>query len=341
MTNLYPLKFEPVLKERVWGGQKLRDNYGKNIPGDKKIGESWEISGIQGDISVISNGFLAGNNLEEIVEVYMGDLVGEEIFQQFGIEFPLLIKLIDAGDDLSIQVHPNDELAKKRHHAYGKTEMWYVLEAEKDSKIYTGFNREMDRESYLKSLEEGNINKNLNTEEAAPGDVFYIPPGRIHAIGKGIVLAEIQQTSDITYRIWDWGRKGLDDKPRELHTELSVDAIDYKLYDNYKTSAEPVLNSSSNIMKSKYFTCNIIELDKAISIDYSLNDSFVIYICTEGSAQLKWEDGETLLKKGETILVPAIMEKFDIVPANMARLLEVYLPENKTNEKSKTFINEN
>ncbi len=328
MTNLYPLKFSPILKERVWGGNRLSKEYGKNAKEGSKIGESWELSGVQGDISLVANGFLEGNNLEEIIEVYMGDLVGEEIFEKFGREFPLLIKLIDANDDLSIQVHPPDDIAKERHHAYGKTEMWYVLEAGDDAKIYTGFNREMTKELYIESLEKGNIAEILNIEKPEPGDVFFIPSGRVHAICKGVMLTEIQQTSDITYRIWDWNRNGLDGKPRKLHTELAVDAIDYNTYESNKTRVEPELNRTVNIIDCKYFTTNIIELDQAIIKDYSLIDSFVIYICVHGSAKLEWEDKSMNLVKGETVLIPALMEGIGIRPAPAARILEVYIREN-------------
>ncbi|MDT8400227.1 MAG: type I phosphomannose isomerase catalytic subunit [Bacteroidales bacterium] len=325
MTKLYPLKFLPILKERVWGGSRLMTDYGKIAPEGAKIGESWELSGVQGDISLIANGFLEGNNLEELVEVYMGDLVGETIFERFGREFPLLIKFIDANEDLSIQVHPPDELAKQRHHAYGKTEMWYILEANQDAKIYTGFKQEMTKELLIKSLERGDIAEKLNIENPEPGDVFFLPAGRVHAIGKGVVLTEIQQTSDITYRIWDWGRKGLDGKPRDLHTELAIDAIDYKLYDSYRTHPEPERNQTVNIVDCKYFTSNIIDLDRDLIKDYSLTDSFVLYICIAGRASLEWDDGSIDLVRGETVLIPAIMEKIGIKPSETVKILEVYI----------------
>jgi len=325
MTSLYPLKFIPILKERVWGGNRLSGEYGKKAGKKGKIGESWELSGVQGDISEVANGFLAGNSLEEIIEVYMGDLVGEKIYDKFGREFPLLIKLIDANEDLSIQVHPPDDIARERHHAYGKTEMWYILEADDKAKIYTGFNQEMTKERYVKSLEGGDIAQILNIEKPQPGDVFFIPAGRIHAIGKGVMLTEIQQTSDITYRIWDWKRNGLDGKPRELHTELAVDAIDYNTYESYKTRVDPELNGTVNIIDCKYFTTNIIELDQTIIKDYSLIDSFVIYICIQGNAKLEWDDKSINLEKGETVLIPALMETIRIQPVPSARILEVYI----------------
>ncbi|MFP4488493.1 MAG: type I phosphomannose isomerase catalytic subunit [Bacteroidales bacterium] len=331
MTSLYPLKFLPVLKERVWGGNSLAARYGKKADPDTSIGESWELSGLQGDISQVANGFLEGNNLEEIIEVYMGDLVGEDIFEKFGREFPLLIKLIDAADDLSIQVHPDDELARERHHAWGKTEMWYVLEAADNALIYTGFNREMNKESFIRSLKEGSIDKILNTEKPSPGDVFFLPPGRVHAIGKGVLLAEIQQASDITYRIWDWNRNGLDGTPREMHTELALNAIDYKSTDPFKKNVDPQRNNTVNLIDCSYFTTNIIEADQKMLKDFTLIDSFVVYMCTEGRAVLEWEEKKMNMLRGDTVLVPAIMNSMYINPDPAARLLEIYI-RNKTKE---------
>ncbi|HER08916.1 MAG TPA: mannose-6-phosphate isomerase, partial [Bacteroides sp.] len=202
--KLYPLKFKPILKDKIWGGSRLREVLGKEA--SDRAGESWEISGVSGDISVVENGFLAGNDLTELVEVYMGDLVGEHIYEQFGLEFPLLIKFIDANDFLSIQVHPGDELARERHNSFGKTEMWYIVEAEADGQLIAGFNREMDRDTYLEHLQRGTLKEIVNFERVKKGDIYYMPSGRIHAIGAGVLLAEIQQTSDVTYRIYDWDR---------------------------------------------------------------------------------------------------------------------------------------
>ncbi len=332
MTNLYPLKFKPILKERVWGGKKLITFYGKNTGTSENIGESWELSGLQGDISEVINGFLEGNNLEEIIEVYMGDLVGEEIYEKFGKEFPLLIKLIDADEDLSIQVHPGNELAKERHHAYGKTEMWYILDAQDNAKIFTGFSEEMNKETLIKSLKNDTIASKLNIEKPEKGDVFFIPAGRIHSIGKGVMLVEIQQTSDITYRMWDWNRKGLDGNPRQLHTELSLDAIDFKTYDSYKTAVKTEMNGTANIIDCEYFTVNIIDAGKRVEKDYSLIDSFIIYICVEGSAGLSWGTDKLKISKGETVLIPAIMEHIIIDPVNRSKILEVYIRKDKKYE---------
>jgi mannose-6-phosphate isomerase len=203
MNSLYPLKFTPVFKDKIWGGDKLKTILNKDFSDLPNCGESWEISAVQDDISVVSNGFLKGNNLEELIEVYMGDLVGEKVWEKFGCECPLLIKFIDANDNLSIQVHPNDELSAERHDAYGKTEMWYVVQADPGARLISGFSGKINKAEYLKYLGNGHLEDILNYEEVSAGDVFFIPAGRVHAIGKGIVVAEIQQTSDVTYRIFD------------------------------------------------------------------------------------------------------------------------------------------
>ena len=238
MAELYPLKFETVLKEKVWGGNALGSRYNKNTSGSENIGESWELSAVADNQSVISNGFLAGNNIEEVIEVYMGDITGDSIFEKFGNEFPLLIKFIEASEDLSIQVHPGNDLAKERHNAYGKTEMWYILESEKGSKIYTGFREGVTKEMYEAALTNGTIADLLNVETPEAGDVFFTPAGRIHAIGAGTVLVEIQQTSDITYRIFDWNRKQGGKEKSELHTDLALDAIDFKASGKNKIRTE-------------------------------------------------------------------------------------------------------
>jgi len=328
MNELYPLKFKPQFKEKIWGGQHLKEYLNKSLPENKKIGESWEISGIQDNISVIENGYLQGNNLQELIEIYMGDILGDRIYKQFGIEFPLLIKFIDANDILSIQVHPDDELARKRHNAFGKTEMWYIIEAEKDAELISGFSKKIDKETYLKHLESNKLPDILNYEKVQKGNVFFIPSGRVHAIGKGIVLAEIQQTSDVTYRIFDWNRKDDQGKYRELHTDLALDAIDFNVYDNYKTPYKINPNKDSKILNCKYFNTNIIQFDEAIEKDYNQLDSFVIYICLDGKIEITYNETERLhIEKGETILIPAVFEHLILNPVVQSKLLEVYIPE--------------
>lgn len=325
MSDLYPLKFEPILKEKIWGGSSLADYYGKKSGNLKNIGESWELSAVSDNLSVISNGFLAGNNIEEVIEVYMGDITGESVFEKFGNEFPLLIKFIEARDDLSVQVHPGDELAKERHKAYGKTEMWHILKCEKNAKIYTGFSNRVSRDSYINAVNNNTIGDLLNTESADPGDTFFTPAGRIHAIGAGIVLAEIQQTSDITYRIYDWGRKDENAKSRELHNDLALDAIDFNETGKSKIKKEMLKNKPENLVTCKYFDTNIIQFNEHIVRDYNLTDSFVVYICTEGRFMIRWDSGSEKVSKGETVLLPAMISVVGLVPDPEATVLEIYI----------------
>jgi mannose-6-phosphate isomerase len=325
MNQLYPLKFAPIIHDKMWGGRKLKNILHKPTSSEK-AGESWEISGVYGNISMVSNGFLEGNNLEELTEVYMGDLVGDSVFARFGIQFPLLIKFIDANDMLSIQVHPDDELAAKRHNSFGKTEMWYVIQAEERAEIIVGFNRQVSREIYLRHLNEKKLPAILNTEPVKRGDVFYLPSGRIHAIGAGILLAEIQQTSDITYRIYDFDRRDADGKYRELHTELAVDAIDYNFYQNYRTDYQESSDQPCTLINSKYFTTNKLILTSGYAKDTSMLDSFVIYICLKGNCMIKSPENEDVsLKPGESVLIPSAINQYSIIPVSETELLEVYI----------------
>ncbi|OFX22630.1 MAG: mannose-6-phosphate isomerase [Bacteroidetes bacterium GWA2_31_9b] len=335
MNRLYPLKFEPIIKEKIWGGTRLKSILNKPFDSNKKIGESWEISGIEENVSVVENGFLAGNDLQEIIEIYMGDLVGDRVFDEFGLDFPLLIKFIDATDVLSVQVHPDDTLAAKRHESLGKTEMWYIVDAEKDSKTISGLNHEMDKAHYLNHLKNNELKDIMNYHDTKPGDVFYIPAGRIHAIGAGVLLAEIQQSSDITYRIYDWDRKDDSGNSRELHNDLALDAIDFKKHTNYKTNYKSIKNQSSKILSTPYFQTNIIEFDTKIEKDYVLLDSFVIFMCIEGEFEIEYYDTERIkVKKGETILIPAVIEHLNLIPVVQSKVLEIFIPEPE-NDNSK------
>jgi mannose-6-phosphate isomerase len=325
MSELYPLKFEPVLKEKVWGGNALVNRYNKKQLSSAKIGESWELSAIADNQSVISNGFLAGNNIEELIEVYMGDITGDQVFEKFGNEFPLLIKLIEAKEDLSIQVHPGNTMAKERHLAYGKTEMWYILECEKESKIYTGFREGVTREMYQDSLAKGNLADLLNVESVEAGDAFFTPSGRIHAIGAGTVLVEIQQTSDITYRIFDWNRRSSGNEHRELHTDLAIDAIDFNASGKNKIRKDPDLNKSENLVSCEFFITNIIRFNSPVYKEYFSNDSFVVYICIEGEFLIRWDDNSEKVAKGETVLLPAMIKEVSLEPLGEAKLLEIYI----------------
>ncbi len=321
---LYPLRFKPIYQYRIWGGDKLRDLLGKKDAPDT-TGESWEISGVQDNVSVVKEGFLEGNDLQELIEVYMGDLVGDAVYEKHGTEFPLLIKLIDAHEVLSVQVHPDDKLAAERHQAYGKTEMWHVIHSDPGSVVFTGFNKETSREEFLQYVSEKRIQELLNSEQAAPGDTFFIPAGRVHATGAGILFAEIQQTSDITYRIFDWNRLEKNGRPRTLHTDLAIDAIDFKRYPSYKTIPQPILNRPVEIANCPYFTTNLLWMNRTVERDYVEIDSFVIYMCLEGSFLLNFGDEiPMLVKKGHTILLPAIFKDVTLEPREESRILEVY-----------------
>ena len=319
----YPIKFEPILKERIWGGEKLINTFKKKS--DKlNIGESWEISDVEGAVSVVSNGLLKGQTLKDLIINFKEEFLGYKVYERFGDNFPVLIKFIDAKTPLSIQVHPNNELAKERHNSFGKNEMWYVMDVDKDAELIVGFNQKVDEEKYVKALNNGKVLDILNSEKTEKGDTFYIPTGRVHAIGAGIVLAEIQQTSDVTYRIYDYERTDASGNQRELHTELALDAIDYNLYDNYKTTYQLKENESSELVHSPYFKTDIIQLTSQLEKNYEKLDSFVIYMCVEGSFTLECNNELMMVNKGETVLLPASIMAVKL-SSEKATILEVYL----------------
>ena len=322
---LYPLTFKPFLKDVIWGGSRLRDTLGKPCLTDN-CGESWEISGVEGKVSVVANGFLKGNNLQEIIEIYMGELVGDHVYEKFGLEFPLLIKYLDANDLLSIQVHPDDELARERHNAYGKTEMWYIIEAEENAELISGFTNPIDKKTYLGHFNNKTLPDILNYEKVKAEDVFFMPAGRVHSIGAGILLAEIQQTSDITYRIYDWDRIDKSGKGRELHTDLAVDAIVYDDPERHKIEYKRESNSSVTIVDTPWFITGIINLDRPVEKDFNLIDSFVIYMCVGGKAGIAYGGAETVeIVCGETVLIPASLKNIQILPEGPTRLLEIFI----------------
>ncbi|MBU3927420.1 MAG: class I mannose-6-phosphate isomerase [Bacteroidetes bacterium] len=326
MNDLYPFKFKPVFKEKIWGGHQLKTKLGMDYGALDNCGEAWVMSGVEGNPTLVENGFLEGNELNELVEIYMGDLVGEKNFEQFGNEFPLLIKFIDAADWLSIQVHPDDALAAKRNIGKGKTEMWYILGAQPSAQLISGFNQPVDQESYLNNMEQGTLKEILNFEKVEKGDVFFMPAGRVHAIGPGTLLAEIQQTSDTTYRIYDWDRKDAQGISREMHTKEALEAIDFKHESNYKTEVHPHQNATTEVVNCPQFTTNIVLFDQILEKNLVLMDSFVIYIGVEGKCQLQWEEDSLSLNTGEAILVPAVMSEIRFVPETTnVKLLEVYL----------------
>ena len=284
---MYPLKFKPILKTVVWGGEKIAPF--KDINTDQKnIGESWELSGVKGDESIIANGEFQGKTITELVHEYKGRLIGEKNYAKTGDEFPLLIKFIDAKQDLSVQVHPDDRLAAERHNgSKGKTEMWYVVEADTDAHLMSGLTSHITPEEYEKKVNDNTITDVLHDYKVKAGDVFYLPAGRIHSIGSGSFIAEIQQTSNITYRIYDFGRTGLDGKPRELHTELAKTAIDYTVYKDYKTEYNKEKNAENLLVDCDYFTTSLYDIDKSVSKDMTGLDSFLIVICISGNGTLE------------------------------------------------------
>lgn len=323
--TLYPLKFKPIYKPLIWGGEKLRTLLDKT-DAPESTGESWEISAVKDNVSVVANGFLAGNPLDELIEVYMGDLVGDRVFEKFNTEFPVLIKFIHANDNLSVQVHPDDEYAMKYHGENGKTEMWYIIDAEEGAELISGFRHDVDRQVFMKHLENGKLTALLNYEAVKAGDVFFMPARRVHAINKGIVLAEIQQTSDMTYRIYDYERTDKLGNQRELHLDHALEVMDYKKRDDIRTKYDRIPNQTVNLADCPYFTTGLIEFDKPVDKDFGLIDSFVAYICTEGSLLVNYKGGEAVpLKKGETMLIPAALDEISLIPEQPSTLLEVYM----------------
>lgn len=322
---LYPLKFKTIIKQTIWGGNKLASKSDDNTIKDS-IGESWEISGVQDNVSVVSKGLLADNTLEELIEIYMGDLVGDKVYEKFGVEFPLLIKYIDACDNLSIQVHPDDATAKERHNAYGKTETWYVVDADPGAQLIVGFNKETDKSEYLTRLHNNSLNSILNVEPVKKGDCFFIPAGTVHAICKGCFIAEIQETSDITYRIYDYDRRDKNGNSRELHTELATDVIDFSKQEEHAIHYPIHENHTEELVSCHYFTTNYLKFDKEVEKDYFDLDSFVIYMCLDGKFNLVYEiDKNVEVSKGETVLIPACMKNISLYPQVESQILEIYI----------------
>ncbi|MDC8004512.1 mannose-6-phosphate isomerase [Aureisphaera galaxeae] len=322
MKQLYPLKFRPLLKEKVWGGHKLASRFGKNGAG--LLGESWEISGVKGDISEVSNGPLQGTSLVQLIEDYGAALLGKKVMQDYHGEFPLLFKFIDASQDLSVQLHPDDEVAKERHDSFGKTEMWYIMDADEGARLILGFNGEMDKSRYVEHLSKGEITQILHEEPVRAGDAFFIASGTVHAIGAGVVLAEIQQTSNITYRIYDWDRPDIDGNMRELHTDLALDVINFE-DTKAKLHFSEDEDTVNEVCTSPYFKTSVLPLTKATSRTMETVDSFVVYMCTEGKAAIEALGVTEELTKGETILIPAEATQIHI-KTSKATLLEVTVP---------------
>ena len=318
--KLYPLQFEPILKERIWGGTKLKTELNKPITSNI-TGESWEISTVENDVSVVTNGSLKGKSLNELINEFPEAVLGTKVYAQFGKQFPLLFKYLDAREDLSIQLHPNDELAKKRHNSFGKTEMWYVMQADTDARLIVGFKEKSSPEEYIQNLNNKTLLNILDTKKVQQGDVFMLNTGTIHAIGAGIVIAEIQQTSDITYRVYDFDRVDANGNQRELHIDLALEALNYEKIEAQRFYSKTE-NTSNEIVNCQYFTTNIIPLDGNIKTDKN-QTSFTVYMCVDGEFQLTVGDENFNYKKGDTVLIPAALTDFQL--SGKASILEIYI----------------
>lgn len=318
--SIYPLEFYPIFKDRIWGGEKLKTLLNKEISSNL-TGESWELSTVEGDISMIKNGAYQNILLQNLIELFPKEVLGTVVFERFGTQFPLLFKFLDAQQDLSIQVHPNDELAMKRHHTFGKTEMWYVMQADLDSKLIIGFKHQSTPEKYINSLKNNQILDLLETFHVKEGDAFMLETGTIHAIGAGTLIAEIQQTSDITYRIYDFDRKDSNGNKRELHTDLALEAINYNVIDS-KRDYDKTINSTNNIVDCKYFTTNYIDLQGNIAFKKD-KKSFTVLMCVEGSFEIKYFEETSKYEKGQTLLLPAFLNDFELI--GNATILEIFI----------------
>ena len=320
---MYPLHFIPIGKEKLWGGTQLKQFLKKPFH-NNSIGESWEISALPKNVSVVSNGNLKGKNLTDLITTFKEKLVGKKVYQKFKNEFPILIKFIDAQKDLSIQVHPDDALAKKRHNSLGKNEMWYIIDAKKNAQVIMGFNKKQTAKSFLNHLENNQLEKILNYEKVIKGNVFFIPAKKIHSIGKGILLTEIQQTSNITYRIYDWNRKNEKGKTRELHTDLALKSIDYEYKKNSKIFYDKQKNHLANVIKKPYFTTkSIIVNSENLVLFNPQQNSFFIYICVAGKGvTYRCNNINEKLAFGQTMLVPACIKKI-IFSGKNTELLQV------------------
>lgn len=320
VMKLYPLQFESIFKDRIWGGTKLKTYLNKSITTDI-TGESWEISTVENEVSIIANGVYAGISLVDLIGEYTESVLGTKVYATYGNQFPLLFKYLDAREDLSIQLHPNDALAQKRHNTFGKTEMWYVMQADPDSRLIVGFKEQSNPEEYTKHVADKTILELLDTKKVKAGDVFFLATGTIHAIGAGILIAEIQQTSDITYRIYDFDRVDIHGNTRELHNDLALEAINYQVVDAQRTY-KTLPNCSNTIVDCPYFTTNVIELDGTVKVSKTTN-SFTVYMCVGGQFELTLEGEVYQYTLGDTILIPAFLTDFQL--NGQATVLEIYI----------------
>ena len=329
---LYPFLFHPNLHTVVWGGHRLQVYKGLQST-DEPIGESWEVSAVPSSTSIISNGSFAGRDIISVISEYPEDILGKAVNEKYHGQLPLLVKFIDAKRDLSIQVHPNDEMAQREHGKMGKSEMWYVIKADAGSHLYAGFKQEITSEEYQQRIADGTIIEVLADHQVKAGDVFYLPAGRIHAICGGILLAEVQQSSDVTYRIYDYNRPGMDGKPRQLHTELAAQALDYHVEENYRTEYVDNPNKAIQIIDSPYFDVRVMEISKPFHRDLRKYDSFIISMCIEGDCKLcvRSTGDEILLRQGSSTLIPAAIADYDVLPLHhTTRLLDAFIDNQDT-----------
>jgi mannose-6-phosphate isomerase len=321
---LYPLKFKPIFQEKLWGGKKLSRIFNKNSP-NAGIGESWEISGLSENVSVVSEGFLKDNSLLDIQETYLSDFIGDTLYAKFGTNFPLLVKLIDADDDLSVQVHPDDDLAAERYGENGKNELWYIAHAEPGAELILGFNKKITKEEFLKLAKEEKLRDYLFRKKVKTGEAYYIPAGLVHSIGRGIVIAEIQQSSDITYRIDDRNRRDKDGNKRQLHIMEAADAIDFEGTKPQALEYDKQPDKQNRLFESAHFCVNFIPLRTFLEADYNRRESFTIYLCLSGSFKIVYPEGNVIVSKGETVLLPSEIGHVDLQPIHDADILEVYI----------------
>lgn len=322
MNTVYPLKFTPILKEKIWGGTKLKTILQKDTTASN-LGESWELSDVDGDVSIVSNGFFKGKSLKELIKEDPIGILGSKNYERFGAKFPLLIKFIDAAHPLSVQLHPDDDLAKSRHNSFGKTEMWYVMQADNDGNLIVGFNQPMDKGTYLKHLNDKSLTDILNTDSVKEGDTYFIEAGRIHAIGAGVMLAEIQQTSDVTYRVYDWDRVDDDGNARELHNDIAIDAFKFELQDDFRITYSKEANQPNEMVNCPYFTTNFLKLDTDMEVTNDF-DSFIIYMCVDGQASISIDTKMETISKGETLLIPASAKNHKVA-TDFAKMLQIYI----------------
>ncbi|MCR5678892.1 MAG: class I mannose-6-phosphate isomerase [Prevotella sp.] len=325
--SLYPLLFQPNLHTVVWGGNQLRPYKGLE-PSDEPIGESWEVSAVPSSTSIVSNGQWKGCSLIEVINEQPEAILGSKVNEKYQGKLPLLVKFIDAKKDLSIQVHPDDEMAMREHGKMGKSEMWYVIKADKRAHLYAGFKQEITPYEYQKRVEDGSIVEVLADHEVKAGDVFYLPAGRVHAICGGIMLAEVQQSSDVTYRIFDYNRPGMDGKPRELHTQLAAKALDFHVEANYRTEYSEMANKAVQIIDTPYFDVRVTEMSKPFHRNLLKYDSFIITMCIEGDCTIRVRSTyeEILLKQGNSTLIPAAIADYDVIPLHgKTRILDAFI----------------